>query len=108
MSIYREEAIEALVEALQRKDFPHSQILALDALLSMCAHRTSSGESYTEAWLLKMAGYNQPYHALMKSEKLIIHENELTDTMVSSDVVWVVLELFSSCFQSLSLPLHQS
>lgn len=99
MSIYREEAIEALVEALHKKDFPHSQIMALDALLSLCGHLTTSGKSYTEAWLLKMGGYDQPYHALMTSEKLKTYENELTDTMVSIHIVWVV----SSSLSILSL-----
>ncbi|KAL9683360.1 hypothetical protein QQ045_015181 [Rhodiola kirilowii] len=33
MSIYREEAIEALIEALRRKEFPSIQTMALDALI---------------------------------------------------------------------------
>ncbi|KAJ6681024.1 RING-TYPE E3 UBIQUITIN TRANSFERASE [Salix koriyanagi] len=43
MSIYREEAVEALIEALHRKDFSNSQMMALDALVSISARRTSSG-----------------------------------------------------------------
>lgn len=107
MSIYREEAIEALVEALHKKDFPHSQIMALDALFSLSGHLTTSGKSYTEAWLLKIAGYDQPYHDLMKSGRLKIYENELTETMVSIDVVWVVLELVALyVFPSLCIDLE--
>ncbi|WRX24164.1 WD40 repeat - like 10 [Theobroma cacao] len=56
MSIYREEAIEALIEALHRKDFPNQQMIVLDALLSLSGRFTSAGESYIEVWLLKMAG----------------------------------------------------
>ncbi|KAA8528755.1 hypothetical protein F0562_036110 [Nyssa sinensis] len=81
MSIYREEAIEALIEALCRKDFPNSQIMALDALSSLSGRLTTSGKSCTEAWLLKTAGFDQPYNALMKAERLKTHENELTETM---------------------------
>ncbi|XP_038714919.1 putative E3 ubiquitin-protein ligase LIN-1 isoform X2 [Tripterygium wilfordii] len=71
MSIYREDAVEALIEALRRKDFSNCQKMALDALLSLSGYLTSSGKVYTEAWLLKLAGFDQPYNALMKAEELI-------------------------------------
>ncbi|KAK4834644.1 hypothetical protein QYF36_026100 [Acer negundo] len=81
MSIYREEAVEALIEALRRKDFPNSQMMALDALLSLSGRFTSSGRSYTEAWLLKIAGFDIPYNALMKVERLSKPEYDLVETM---------------------------
>ncbi|KAF8022683.1 hypothetical protein BT93_F0259 [Corymbia citriodora subsp. variegata] len=81
MSIYREEAIEALIEALQKKDFPNSQIMALNALLCLSGRLTASGKSCTEAWLLKVAGFDQPFNALMKGETPTLHENELAETM---------------------------
>lgn len=81
MSIYREEAIEALIEALQKKDFPSSQITALNALLCLSGRMTASGKSCTEAWLLKVAGFDQPFNALMKEERPTMHENELAETM---------------------------
>ncbi|CAK9178413.1 unnamed protein product [Ilex paraguariensis] len=81
MSIYREEAIEALMEALQKKDFPNSQIMALDALQSLSGRLTATGNSYTEAWLLKIAGFDQPYNALVKTENLKTFETDLTETM---------------------------
>ncbi|KAL3733287.1 hypothetical protein ACJRO7_022762 [Eucalyptus globulus] len=81
MSIYREEAIEALIEALQKKDFPSSQITALNALLCLSGRMTASGKSCTEAWLLKVAGFDQPFNALMKGERPTMHENELAETM---------------------------
>lgn len=83
MSIYREDAIEALIEALRRKDFSNSQMMALDALSSLIGRMTTSGDSYAEAWLLKMAGFDQPYNALMKAEQLKKHDNDFTETMVS-------------------------
>lgn len=70
MSIYKEEAIDALIEALRRKDFSNSQMVAIDTLLSLSKHLTISGESYTEAWLLKIVGFDQPYNALMEAELL--------------------------------------
>ncbi|XP_058078129.1 putative E3 ubiquitin-protein ligase LIN-1 [Magnolia sinica] len=81
MSIYREEAIETLIEALHRKDFPVSQIIALDALASLSGRLTASGKSLTETWLLKTAGLNQPYNALMKAEKTRKVEDESIEKM---------------------------
>lgn len=83
MSIYREEAVEALIEALHRKDFSNSQMMALDALVSISARRTSSGGTYMEAWLLKIAGYDLPYNALMKAEKLKKNENDLAENFLA-------------------------
>ncbi|KAK9946928.1 hypothetical protein M0R45_012367 [Rubus argutus] len=81
MSIYREESIEALIEALRRKDFSNSQMMALDALLSLTGRMTSSGNSYTEVWLLKIAGFDQPYNAMTKAERLRKQDNDLMETM---------------------------
>lgn len=82
MSIYREEAIDALIEALRRKDFPASQLRALDALSSISGYLTTSGKSFLEAWLLKTAGFHQPYNAMVKEEKRKNSETDFTDEMV--------------------------
>ena len=91
MSIYREEAIDILIEALRRKDFSDSQMMALDALLSLSGRLTSSGKSYIEAWLLKTAGFDQPYNALMKAEQLRKDDNDLMETMVYICLVFGLL-----------------
>ncbi|KAK3007668.1 hypothetical protein RJ639_014310 [Escallonia herrerae] len=85
MSIYREEAIEALIDALRKQDFPSSQSMALDALISLSGRLTASGKPCTEAWLLKVAGFDQPYNSLEKAEKLTIHETELTETLEAEE-----------------------
>ncbi|KAJ6352091.1 hypothetical protein OIU76_001329 [Salix suchowensis] len=124
MSIYREEAIEALIEALHRKDFSNSQMMALDALVSISARRTSSGGTYMEAWLLKIAGYDLPYNALMKAEKLKKNEDDLEETedeekAVSSwekKVAFVlcnhekgsIFKALEECFKSNSLEMARS
>ncbi|KAF5455763.1 hypothetical protein F2P56_025309 [Juglans regia] len=82
MSIYKEEAIDALIEALRRKDFSNSQMMAIDTLLSLSGRLTISGESYIEAWLLKIAGFDQPYNALMKAEQLRKQDDDLVETTV--------------------------
>ncbi|KAJ9553931.1 hypothetical protein OSB04_017976 [Centaurea solstitialis] len=81
MSIYREEAIETLIDALLKKDFPNLQLMALDALSSLSGHLSSSGKCYTEAWLLNLAGFSEPYEAFVKNEKLKTNQNELSETM---------------------------
>ncbi|KAI3750748.1 hypothetical protein L2E82_21540 [Cichorium intybus] len=81
MSIYREEAIQTLIESLHKKDFPNSQLAALDALSSLSGHLSASGKSLTEAWLLKLAGFNQPYEDSMKKENIKENENELMENM---------------------------
>lgn len=95
MSIYREESVETLIEALWQKDFSNTQMKALDALLFLIGHVTSSGKSYTEAWLLKIAGFDQPYNALMKAEQLGPCDNDLMETMV-----WGYLAFFYCYFVS--------
>ncbi|KAF6154834.1 hypothetical protein GIB67_033863 [Kingdonia uniflora] len=82
MSIYREEAIEALLEALRKKEFPISQFMALDAFTSLSGRMTSSGKSITEAWLLKTAGLDQPYNNSMKAGR---HSDQEDDSMETSE-----------------------
>ncbi|KAI3934831.1 hypothetical protein MKW92_053903 [Papaver armeniacum] len=85
MSIFREEAVEALIEALRRKDFPSSQVMALDALLSLSGRLSTTGISLTEAWLLKTAGFDQTYNALVKAEKYREQENESMELMAEEE-----------------------
>ena len=80
--MYREEAMDILIEALRKKESSDSQMMALDALISLSRRLTSSGKSYTKAWLLKIAGFDQPYNALMKAEQLRKDDNDLMETMV--------------------------
>ena len=84
-------SIDALIEAVRRKDFSNSQMMALNALLSLSGRLTSSAEPYIEAWLLKIAGFDQPYNALMKAEELRKHDNDLMETMVCICLVFGLL-----------------
>ncbi|CAN1314976.1 Putative E3 ubiquitin-protein ligase LIN-1 [Linum perenne] len=81
MSIYREEAVEALIEALERKDFSSSQMTALDEIVCLSGRITSTGSSYMESWLLKMAGFDKPYNNLMKAERTKKLDNDYAETM---------------------------
>nr|GMC54899.1 putative E3 ubiquitin-protein ligase LIN-1 isoform X1 [Ipomoea batatas] len=100
MSIYREESIDALIEALRRKDFPASQIRALDALSCISGYLTTSGKSFLEAWLLKSAGFHQPYNAMVKEEKRKNSETDFTDNMGEEEkamISWEKRAVFVLC-----------
>lgn len=94
MSIYREESIEALIEALRRKDFPSHQLMAIGVLLSISGRLTSSGDSYTEAWLLKRAGFDQPYNAIKKAERLQKLGRDLKEIPVCLNIL-LITNVFS-------------
>ncbi|XP_073052869.1 putative E3 ubiquitin-protein ligase LIN-1 [Primulina eburnea] len=81
MSIYREEAMAALLEALQRKDFPSSQVLALGAVSSLSGHSRASKKPCMDSWLLKMAGLDQPYNSVVRGEEVKIEDTEFCETM---------------------------
>lgn len=68
MSIYREEAIEAIIDALRRKDSPLAQASALNALASLPGRLTALGKPLMEAWLLKVAGIDKLYDSLVSSK----------------------------------------
>ncbi|XVF55313.1 hypothetical protein PTKIN_Ptkin06aG0027300 [Pterospermum kingtungense] len=125
MSIYREEAIEALIEGLRQKDFPNQQMIVLDALQSLPGRFTSSGESCIEAWLLKVAGFDQPYNALMKADWSQKHDKDLIERMEEEEkaacswekrVAFVlcnhekgsVFKALEECFKSNSLKMAKS
>lgn len=95
MSIYREEAIETLIESLKKKDFPSSQLTALDALSSLSGHISASGKSLTEAWLLKLAGFDQPYEDSVNKENLEMNEKEQIEKMVHA---FSLLQIQYLCF----------
>ncbi|CAI9763800.1 unnamed protein product [Fraxinus pennsylvanica] len=125
MSIYREEAMEALLETLQRKDFPSSQVMALQALSSISGHLSTSGKSCMEALLLKTAGFDQPYNALMKGEELKRNETEFTEKrkeeekaarswekrvafVLSNHEKGVIFKALEECFKSNSVEIAKS
>ncbi|KAH7653300.1 Zinc finger RING/FYVE/PHD-type protein [Dioscorea alata] len=81
MSIYREEAIDSLIEALKRKEFAICQTIALETLCSLSGRLSSLGKPLTEAWLLKTAGFDQPYKTLMLEDQITMLEDEPLETL---------------------------
>ncbi|KAL0333888.1 UNVERIFIED_CONTAM: putative E3 ubiquitin-protein ligase LIN-1 [Sesamum angustifolium] len=69
MSIYREEAIDALISVLRNSEFPVAQISAAETVLSLQGRFSYSGKSLSRAILLKRAGLDRSYRAFMRKDK---------------------------------------
>ncbi|KAM0944405.1 putative transcription factor WD40-like family [Dioscorea sansibarensis] len=70
MSIYREEAVDAFISCLKNRDFPNVQLLAAETILALQGRFSSSGKSLARAYLLKRAGMNKSYRAIMRAEQM--------------------------------------
>lgn len=84
MSIYREEAIDTLIECLRDTDFPGAQIAAAETIMSLPGRFTISGKSLTRAFLLKHARIEKSYNNLVRMDQLSISGREAEDILVSS------------------------
>ncbi|XP_008783309.2 putative E3 ubiquitin-protein ligase LIN [Phoenix dactylifera] len=69
ISVYREEAIDALISCLRNPDFPSAQLLAAETILSLQGSFSSSGKPLARAIVLKHAGMKKSYRALMRAEQ---------------------------------------
>ncbi|KAL0351756.1 UNVERIFIED_CONTAM: putative E3 ubiquitin-protein ligase LIN-1 [Sesamum calycinum] len=65
-----------IVRSTSEKDFPSSQIMALRMLSSLSGHLGPSRKPYMESWLLKIAGFDQPYNAIMRGEETKTSDTE--------------------------------
>ncbi|XP_039124165.1 putative E3 ubiquitin-protein ligase LIN-2 [Dioscorea cayenensis subsp. rotundata] len=70
MSIYREEAVNAFISCLKSRDFPNVQLLAAETILALQGRFSPSGKSLARAYLLKRAGMNKSYRAIMRAEQM--------------------------------------
>lgn len=86
--------MEALLEALQRKDFPSSQIMALGTLSSLSGHFRASRKPYMECWLLKLAGFDQPYNAMMRGQEMKTNETEFAEMVCICVVFGLLIDPF--------------
>ncbi|KAK9102738.1 hypothetical protein Sjap_019992 [Stephania japonica] len=70
MSIYREEAIDAIISSLRNSDFPEAQLTAAETILALQGRFSSSGKPLARAFLLKRAGLDRRYNSIMQNEQL--------------------------------------
>ncbi|KAL3535729.1 hypothetical protein ACH5RR_004190 [Cinchona calisaya] len=59
MSIYREEAIDALISCLKNSDCPSAQIAAAETIVSLQGRFSHAGEPLARAFLIKYAGVDR-------------------------------------------------
>ncbi|EFJ10921.1 hypothetical protein SELMODRAFT_426843 [Selaginella moellendorffii] len=67
-SIYKEEALDAIVAALSRESPFDCQVETAEALVALVGRFSYAGTPLTEAWLLKLAGLEQPYELLTNED----------------------------------------
>ncbi|KAI4379409.1 hypothetical protein MLD38_005711 [Melastoma candidum] len=69
MSIYREEAIDALISCLRNTDFPAAQISAAETLVALQGRFSASGKPLNRAFLLKHAGLDKRFRTIVRMEQ---------------------------------------
>ena len=74
--------MDAIIEALNRKDFPICQIIALETLASLSGRLSPSGDPIIEAWLLKIAGVDQLYNMVVREEGVQVGDYMPEETTV--------------------------
>uniref|UniRef100_A0A0E0JFY7 RING-type E3 ubiquitin transferase n=1 Tax=Oryza punctata TaxID=4537 RepID=A0A0E0JFY7_ORYPU len=55
ISMYREEAVDSLIQCLKNSDFPRSQLLAAETIMNLSGKFSSSGRPLSRSSLLKLA-----------------------------------------------------
>ncbi|PNT70211.1 hypothetical protein BRADI_2g07750v3 [Brachypodium distachyon] len=61
ISMYREEAVDSLVQCLRNSDFPRSQLLAAETIMNLPGKFSSSGRPLARSSLLKLARVKERY-----------------------------------------------
>ncbi|GLU09894.1 hypothetical protein SLE2022_267290 [Rubroshorea leprosula] len=79
MSIYREEAVDAIISCLRNSESPAAQIAAAETIVALQGRFTASGKPLTRPFLLKHAGLERSYRLLMRKEQLSNISGELKD-----------------------------
>ncbi|GKV06638.1 hypothetical protein SLEP1_g18508 [Rubroshorea leprosula] len=79
MSIYREEAVDAIISCLRNSESPAVQIAAAETIVALQGRFTASGKPLTRPFLLKHAGLERSYRLLMRKEQLSNISGELKD-----------------------------
>lgn len=122
MSMYREEALEALVEGLKSEEFLVCRVSAAETIVSLQGRFSLSGKPLTEALLLKNAGLDKSYNAMMKADQDLDRVEESLESLEEEEKaakVWerrvasvlvsyefgLLFEALGECLQSKSVQL---
>lgn len=125
MSMYREEALDALVEGLKSDEFIVSQVSAAETIVALQGRFSLSGKPLTEALLLKSAGLDESYKELMRAKQDLDQSEESLEVLEEEDTAarnWerrvasvlvsyefgLMFEALGDCLESKSVQLARS
>jgi hypothetical protein len=75
--MYREEAMDSLVECLKNSDFPRSQLLAAETIMNLPGKFSSSGRPLARSTLLKLARVKERYRQPQQSQELSVVRGDI-------------------------------
>lgn len=116
ISMYREEAMDSLVQCLKNSDFPRSQLLAAETIMNLPGKFSSSGRPLARSALLKLARVKERYRQSQElsvvrgtdgaeddaagEEKAASEWERKTAYALVSHEFGLVLEALSECLES--------
>ncbi|WVZ72933.1 hypothetical protein U9M48_021315 [Paspalum notatum var. saurae] len=114
ISMYREEAVDCLIQCLKNTDFPRSQILAAETIMCLPGKFSSSGRPLARSTLLKLARVKERYRQSqdlsgvvradgedgMEEEKAASEWERKAAYAVVSHEFGLVFEALSECLKS--------
>lgn len=77
MSIYREEAIDTLISCLRNNDFPATQVVAAETVVSLQGRFNFAGKPLIREVLLNRAGFNKNRRSLDQMDHISNISGEL-------------------------------
>nr|XP_034598044.1 putative E3 ubiquitin-protein ligase LIN-1 [Setaria viridis] len=114
ISMYREEAVDCLIQCLKNSDFPRSQLLAAETIMCLPGKFSSSGRPLTRSTLLKLARVKERHRQSqdlsivradagedeMEEEKAASEWERKTAYALVSHEFGLVFEALSECLRS--------
>ncbi|OEL31842.1 putative E3 ubiquitin-protein ligase LIN-1 [Dichanthelium oligosanthes] len=114
ISMYREEAVDCLIQCLKNTDFPRSQVLAAETIMCLPGKFSSSGRPLARSTLLKLARVKERYRQSeelsivradggedeMEEEKAVSEWERKTAYALVSHEFGLVFEALSECLRS--------
>lgn len=84
ISMYREEAVDCLIQCLKNTDFPRSQLLAAETIMCLPGKFSSSGRPLARSTLLKLARVKERYR--QSQDLSVVRTDAGEDEMVGGHV----------------------
>ncbi|XP_022682940.1 putative E3 ubiquitin-protein ligase LIN-1 [Setaria italica] len=111
ISMYREEAVDCLIQCLKNSDFPRSQLLAAETIMCLPGKFSSSGRPLTRSTLLKLARVKERHRqsqdlsivrADAGEDEMVGHEEKAASEWERKTAYALVSHEFGLVFEALS------